>query len=712
MPQVPYSGVPSVEPQFQPTPRYSANTPEAAFGGATAQALTHLGSSFGEVGNELFARAQAMQDLANHSEAQEASSKYMEQAGKLHADYSALQGKDAVNGYNPYVQSLRDARISIRDGLSNPMVQKMYDADSRSFEARSIFNGAGHAATENKQYAIGAATARVQSSRNAALVDPTDEAGFQAHVTDTIRNTTAQWQLKGADQDTIDSANHKAVSDLWYDRIAGLARSQPFTASKLLDRATADGKIQGEDIGKLTSIVRDATHTVGARNISNEVRSGSDLSWGAKPVSIGDAKFAIGTFESGNNYQSVGVQTAHGKALGRYQVMEDFLPEFLQKAGLPSMTPKEFLNSASAQDKVFESVFGGYMKDKGSFNDAASMWFSGKPAAQAGNVKDANGTTVPGYLTATNAILAKNAGLPDQVSAGRSAADKLSPNDPLLADYAEQRIIADHNQQLAAKRDFDYKNRQAVEGGLIGGDKGGRLPTSVDDLKAQGPEVEAAWQQLPDADKRRYMSVMARNAKGDVVMTEDRLREYQRLKGLSFNDPGAFLDTDVIGADLPMSTRKELVNLQQQTLKNAAQDPRVLHALSLLKPMMDQAQIDRKSDAQGYDRFVGTLQDQLQDYANVAKKPADAKAIQEIGQRLLQQHVTSSGFFWDSKSPVYNLEVPDAERTKILADPYWKDRGVVPTDDMIQRIFVRQMYNQLYSKPTKAQSAAEAPMSK
>lgn len=703
MPQVPYSGVPDVAPEDNPTPRYTAETPIAAFGGATAQALTELGSSFGQVGNELWSRAEAMQQLKNQSDANKAAADYQEQAGQKHADFSALQGKDAVTAYPDYIKDLKQTRENISGTLTNPMAQKMFESESLSIQGRTIFNGAGHAAAENKSYAIGAAASRVQASRNAALVDPTDEKAFQEHLDTTKQETTAQWALKGADQDTIDNAVHKATSDLYYDRIQGLARQQPFAAEKMLSDATKDGKINGEDIGKLTAIVRDATHTVGARNISHEVMSGSDLSWGAKPVSMPQAKLAIGTFESGNNYQSLGVQTDHGRALGRYQVMEEFLPGFLKQAGMPSMSAADFIKSPSSQDKLFESVFGKYMSDTGSFNDAASKWFSGKTMAEAGGAKDALGTNVPQYVKQTNAILARNGGLQDQISMGRTKADALAPGDPMLADYAESRIVQDHNVHLAAKRDDDYTNRQTIEGGIIGAKGTGKLPTTVDDLKAQGPEVEAAWQKLPDSDKNRYMNYLARNAKGDTAWNQDNLTEYQRLKGMAQSNPSQFLDTDVIGANLPMSARKELVNLQISKKANAEADPRVLHALSILKPTMDQAQITRAKDADGYDKFVGALQSAMDSYSSDNKKPADAKAITEMGQRLLQTQA-GTGWFGTNvgSSRVFEVSVPDKHRDAIIQQ-IQQEKGIVPTDDMIQRIYARQVYQELYTKRAKAQ---------
>jgi hypothetical protein len=476
-------------------------------------------------------------------------------------------------------------------------------------------------------------------------------------------------------------------------------------ADKLLSQATKDGKINGEDIGKLTAIVREATRTVGARNIAAETMSGSDLSWGSKSVSLPQAKLAIGTYESGNNYQTQGPEviakdgTSRGRALGRYQVMPENLAPWLKDAGLPPMTAKEFLNSPSAQDKVFETKFGGYMEKYGSFNEATKAWFGGEGAVGK-DAKDLSDGYHKGseYLTATNRTLAQNAGMQEQLSVARAKAEKFSPDDPLIGDATDHFISTAHNIVLSAKRDDEYSNKQTIEGGIVGAKGNGKLPTTVDDLKAMGPDVEAAWQKLPNSDKNKYMNYLAKNAKGDTAWTQDNLIEYQRLKGMAQSDPAAFMDTDVVGAALPMSARKELVNLQIAKKANAEADPRVMHALQILRPTMESAQITRKGDTEGYDRFVGSLQNALEFYAQDNKKPADAKAITEIGQQLLQR-VPGTGYFGSnfSSDPVYNVSVPEKHRAAIVQQVQ-DERGIMPTDDMIQRIYAGQVLRQLQTK--------------
>jgi hypothetical protein len=368
------------------------------------------------------------------------------------------------------------------------------------------------------------------------------------------------------------------------------------------------------------------------------------------------------------------------------------------------MSADEFLKSHSAQDQVFSSVFGGYMKDTGSFNDAASKWFSGKKASEAGGVQDAHGTTVPAYLAATNAILARNAPLADKVAMGKQIATEQAPDDALFPDAVQQRIEADHNQVVRIKRDDEFNNRQTIEGALMG-DAQGKLPTTVEQLTAD-PKAEAAWQALLPSAQRRYMHVLAQNAKGDHNWTDDSLRQYQQFKGQAQNDPADFVQEDVIGTNLPNSAKRELINLQQKLNGRATGDPAVSRALAILAPDMNAAGIT-KADKEGYNQFTGTLADQLQQFAADNKRQPKADEVKLIGSRLMQSQ-TSPGWLWNSKVPTYQLPVPSKDAEEIRANPKWTQLGITPTDEQVQRIYTRHKYQELYGGTPKAQSAPVA----
>lgn len=705
MPTVPFTGVPSVAPELAPTPRYEANVRPESFGVNVSQAIHGMGNTLQSAGNEMFARGMAMQDLYNHSVAQEADVKYMKAAGELHANYSALEGKNAVDAYPKLSKDLEDARKNIRDGLPNSMAQKLFDSQSLSTLGRTVFNGAGHAASENKKYAVGTATAKIDETSNQALANPTDDTGFMQSVGDTERNVEAMGQLKGWSPDQTQLAKEQARSNLWTQRIKGLAKQEPIKAGKMLDEAVKVGMLQGEDIAKATNIVQQARSTVGARMISQQVNAGVGTSIGSRIVPIDQAAEAIGTFESGGRYNLQGVQTKYGRALGKYQVMENFLPEFLRDAGMPAMSKEEFLNSPSAQDQLFNTRFGKYMKETGSFNDAASKWFSGKTMAEAGAVSDAHGTTVPRYVSATNAILARNAPLAAKMEEGAKLATAAAPDDPLFPDYVQSRIKSDNDRLIAVRKDTEFQNRQVVEDGLMGGQQG-KLPTTVEEL-TDTPEKAQAWQDLLPSSQRRYMGVLSRNAKGDTNWTEDSLRQYQKLKGIAAADPAEFLDLDVVGAELPMSARRELVNLQGRLKGKAEGDPRVAKALGILGPDLQAAGIDKK-DKDTYYQFVGSLEDQLKQFSDDNKKPPKAEDIKLMGSRLLQQQ-TQKGWLWNSKTPTFQVPVPSDEAETIKADPAWGKLGITPTDQQVQRIYTRDLYNRLYGKASGSPSGEPKP---
>src|SRR5258708_3307580 len=124
MAQVPnYNPVPENRPQAQPLPQISVNTPAAAFGGATAEAVSGLGRTLGHVGDELFARAQAMQQLKNETDAKNEDVKFMISAGEIHAKYNELQGTERVAAFPKYSEDLQALYKSHRGNLGNPMAQ-------------------------------------------------------------------------------------------------------------------------------------------------------------------------------------------------------------------------------------------------------------------------------------------------------------------------------------------------------------------------------------------------------------------------------------------------------------------------------------------------------------------------------------------------------------------------------------------------------------
>jgi len=272
MAQIPYSPVPSVAPSEAATPGFRLNVPEGAFGGGVAAATQELGTRVSAVGNELFGRAIALQQLNNESEAREADAQYMMKAGELHANYQSLEGKARVDAFPKYSQDLQDLRTQIRGGLSNSMAQKMYDASSLSTMGRSIFNGAGAAASANKEWAHGAVTAQHDLIVKGVYDDPNNESAFRQAIDNNHKTaaTRAALTAGGASPERVELITKQGDSTIAANRILGMARNQPYQASQLLKQYKDEGLLFGKDAEVVQNKVESLTQTVGADAIAGQ----------------------------------------------------------------------------------------------------------------------------------------------------------------------------------------------------------------------------------------------------------------------------------------------------------------------------------------------------------------------------------------------------------------------------------------------------------
>jgi hypothetical protein len=120
-------------------------------------------------------------------------------------------------------------------------------------------------------------------------------------------------------------------------------------------------------------------------------------------VPMAQVKQGFAKTESGSpqgNYAALGPVLKSGdRAYGKYQVMGANIPSWTKQALGRSMTPEEFLADSDAQEKVFENQFERNFKKYGTLEDAASVWFSGRPLAQAtkAGARDVN-MGVPEYV--------------------------------------------------------------------------------------------------------------------------------------------------------------------------------------------------------------------------------------------------------------------------------------------------------------------------
>lgn len=135
----------------------------------------------------------------------------------------------------------------------------------------------------------------------------------------------------------------------------------------------------------------------------------------AKPAGNMQAyRDAIASIESRGQkdpYRALGPATKGDRAYGKYQVMGANIPSWTKEALGRSMTPQEFLRDNAAQDAVFDHKFGQSIQRYGSPEDAASVWFTGRPrGAASGAARDVTGTSGNKYVSMFSNALGKGGG--------------------------------------------------------------------------------------------------------------------------------------------------------------------------------------------------------------------------------------------------------------------------------------------------------------
>lgn len=269
MPTVPYNPVPTVQPSSAGTPELRPQVNADAFGVGIGEAIKGLGGTISHVGDELFARGLALQKLQNETIAKQADTDYMIKAGELHAQYNALEGKAAVDAYPQYAKDLQAAREQFRQNLPTDEARKMYDSQSLSTMGRSIFNGAGHAASQQKRWSAGVVQSNIDAERDQIFANPKDEVAVERHIKALPSKVEDLGVLHGWGDEQTQQAAKREVSATRAMQIKGMARTDPVKAQELFEKFRPT--MTAKDIDSTEQVVQRQTYTTGARLIDAEV---------------------------------------------------------------------------------------------------------------------------------------------------------------------------------------------------------------------------------------------------------------------------------------------------------------------------------------------------------------------------------------------------------------------------------------------------------
>jgi len=528
-------------------------------------------------------------------------------------------------------------------------------------------------AAQHRHYTDQADDAVITMAAKNASIDPSNTAALGEQLDKLDKAMEQQAQDKGWSPETLDAKKYEAKSAVLTSAIHEWAQTKPFAAQNYFYKI--QDKLAGPDRAKLLSFIRDQTRTVGPRMIVSDLRSGRDISLGERKVTMDQAKIALGNFESGNHYWSKGVETIHGRALGRYQVMEEFLGDYLKRAGLPMMSAEDFLNSPNAQDQVFERVFGGYMETYGSFNEAASRWFTGKSIAQARlqGRHDAHGTTVDTYLARTNAELGRMGNQRMIEDAAQKRAREMDPEgrDPMLADYVSA-AVAHH---ITNDKQMETQTRNEAAGAVLNRlsavGPNGELIKGKEEL-LNTPDLRQQYERLTDAQKRAVDEHLTANIRGGFAPTEANQQRYvQLLGGLSTREGQAdFSAVDLMAEKLPNNQYQQLLKIQNQIKLHAEDEPRVAAVRDnpVIKQALTKLGYDqRKNDPEGYDRLMGQIYQLMENEKNLTGIQTPVKRGVELATDLLKTQKVP-GLLWSNDVPFFSRPPQNTEERAFFSN--------------------------------------------
>lgn len=712
---VPYTGAPGPENISQgriediPISPVRVEADPAAFGVNIAQATAHLGQVTEDAGKEMFDRAYAMQELQAHANVNARLTQSQNQMMDLAADFNSKEGNHAVDGLTDFRQNLDRARTNGGQGLS-PYEQELYDNESRNWQFRIGFVGTEHAAQELKRYSIAGAQAQSKSANDLITFDPKSDSTWDAAVkqkTDAINHLA---DLGGVPPEARQRMLTEGLSDAILDRAHALGADDPFAAKALLNKAIGMKQVVGDRVEKEAGFINQRELEIGSRHFASATMSGAHLEFGNQIVPTEQAQVGIKAIEGGH-YGATGPETPKGHALGAYQVMNYNLGPWLREAGMPQMTEEEFLHNPEAQDALFNFKFGQYMQKDGSFNRAATEWFSGNPNTSMDHSDGYH--TVAQYLQTANAGLAGKVPLARAVEVGRGIAQQADPLNTELQDETQRRIESQYAQTQKVAEDTEFHTSSTLYDKIyngVGPEK--KLPTTLEELTTDS-DAKQAWDYISLNDPKKlggFLNALAKNARGDVAMTPERLATWQTLAGEAVQDPEKFMtDTapDKLAAlDLPRAQKNEILTMQKSIYAKQVANPPLGHALTLLNQLgvLQSAGLTKQDDPENLYKFTGVLGEAMQTYQQANGKPMDDETIKSTAQQLLSTPPKAHWWSFGSQPQYQTLsQVP-----KEAADSISKEltaKGMIPSEAMIQQVYLTAQFQELYGKRPPASDA-------
>lgn len=455
---------------------------------AYGEGLARFGASIADAGNTLeasFERTRSMRDKATELNAQKSFLEFKANEDKVY--------QDATRGMKP------DEAVGFSDRYRSGYKER---ADEFARKSLALLEPETRAKYDRQLYAI------EDNNYSSALDYEQKEIGRQSE-------SAAQSTLNNIIMPKVASAAKLPADD---PRKAGYLKEAETEFFSLIDARPDKTEIEK---AQLKEDARGLIQKGFALSLPPEERVTLDPTYSRKGLSSGnatldEAREAIAAIESSGRYNAVGPVTNRGdRAYGRYQVMGANIPSWTKAALGYSMTPQQFINDPAAQDAVFHHQFGSYIEKYGNADDAASVWFTGRPMSQGANARDVTGTSGSEYVRRFRGALGKEV---PRETGWAVQLDAIPYEDRVkIAEGAEVELVR-------LERELDKTEVASVvkEGDDL-----------LFDDELTNDWVEANKDELSPTNYRRFKRALQPSAGG----SKEDPREYLRIEDMVENDP-------------------------------------------------------------------------------------------------------------------------------------------------------------------------------
>jgi len=711
--------VPQYEgPSVRPTPlrtEQSIRAPEAAFGGATAQAFQQVGKDIGQVASLVDRRLEERGKEDAELQAWNAyTSASAEQQKLFYQGDTAIynrRGGNAMGASNEAAVELKRLGDETGKTLTSPHAQQSFQklwARNQESEMGAVSR---HEAGQRREYADQTTAGVLATSQNMATLRYNDPNEVENQIQ--IGELAIRGNSKGlpAEQVTAQaqafrSGVHKAV-------VLRMATDNPLAANEYY-KAHADDFTADDNVA-LQRTLAPSVKRAEARAASESIITDVSKNRSSLPSTLHSAVEAVESGGDGNAESGKG-------AKGAMQVLDSTGQEVAGKLNIPWQP--ELMKGTSPEALAYQRKIGGAYLDQqhekyggntvlalAAYNAGPGMvddWLNGTNKTgknpdlvklgdpRTGDITDAAwAAKIPfretrDYVRKVQEKIGTGNDNIDMTAAVRLAEERF-PNDPEMQDAVVQRIQQQNNLKEAARRD---RENEAWRKGFDHVHSGGSVDNLPPDVLEHLPATRLAdLERLEDA-----------RTKGKDK--PENPAEFDRLMTKSVNDPEGFVAEDPTKWELPKAQVSQLIGRKATVMTKEAKEEAkandVRKALTLTANLLREAKIDptpkddKSTDAKIMNSYTAKLMERLEEFRQKEGRRATDTEVIEIGRELLLPGRLSVD--WGFDKDIHRFEVTEDNKAKVTSPDYenipapektaiTKRLGARATNELVEQIY-------------------------